>query len=138
MSLYLSRPFSRFNRFDLSVTGFGIDRDYGDIDLYGLTNAFMHDQGNLYKRRMLLVNAGLTNDTVLWGETGPVNGGRSSVSLMYSPSVSKSYGMNFWTARVDWRRYLRIAQNYSFVLRFAGGISLARRRRVSLRRFGRR
>ena len=129
ITFYASRPFSRFQRFDLGVTALAIDRDYGSIDpyyyyYYGYTGGdFMTDEGNLFKRRLLLLQLGYNTDTVLWGMTGPVNGGRSTVSFAYSPKISETYGLDYWTLRADWRKYMRIKRDYTFVTRLAGGVS---------------
>jgi Tol biopolymer transport system component len=126
LSFFLSRPFNRYRRLDFGLTGLGIDRDLVAIDpyyYYGYSDQLMYEMGNLYKRRVLLFNFGYTTDTVLWGMTGPVNGGRSNFRLNYSPSISSSYGLDFWTFRGDWRKYFRILRDYTFALRFAGGFS---------------
>jgi len=123
VTFYLSRPFDRYRRLDFGITGFGITRDFGGIDIYGYSGKFMYDFGNLYKRQVLLLNMGYKTDTVIWGITGPVNGGRSNFTATYSPSVSKKYGLDFWTIRGDWRKYLRIKRDYTFAIRLAGGVS---------------
>jgi Tol biopolymer transport system component len=128
LSLFLSRPFDRFRRVDFGITGMGIDRDYGEFDPYGFyygyyTGEYMQDLGNIYRRRLMMVNLGYNTDTVIWGMTGPVNGSRSSFSLSYSPLVSKNNGLEFWTLRGDYRKYFRIKRDYSFVVRMAGGVS---------------
>ena len=125
-SFFMSRPFDRFRRLDFGITGLGIDRDYGSIDPYSYYYGYpidMEDLGSLYKRRMILLNLGYKTDTVIWGMTGPVNGRRSSITATYSPSISKKYGLDFWTVRGDWRKYLRVKRDYAFVVRLAGGIS---------------
>ncbi len=122
-SLIFSRPFSKYRRVDFGVTALGIERDFGDIDPYGFSGQYMHEVGNLYKRRVLFLNLGYSTDTVIWGMTGPTNGGRSYLRATYSPSISKQYGLDFWTLRADWRRYLRVKKSYSFAMRVAGGIS---------------
>lgn len=126
VTFFASRPFDRFRRFDLGITGFGIERDYGQIDpyayyYYGSIN--MEDLGNIFRRRMLIMNLGYNTDTVIWGMTGPVNGGRSNLSLSYSPSISRDYGLDYWTVRGDWRKYIRLKKDYTFAFRFAGGVS---------------
>jgi outer membrane protein assembly factor BamA len=127
VSFYSSRPFDRYRRLDFGLTGLGIDRDLVAIDpyyaYYGYSNQALYEMGNLYKRRICLIHLGYTTDTVMWGMTGPVNGGRSNISVSYSPSVSKTYGLDFWSARGDWRKYFRIKRDYSFALRFSGGLS---------------
>jgi len=123
ISLYASRPFNRYQRIDLGITGLGIDRDYGDLDPYGYTGEFLTELGSLYKRRVLLLNLGYTTDTVVWGITGPVNGRRSNLTVTYSPSISNKYGLDFWTVRGDWRHYLRIKRDYTLALRLDAGAS---------------
>ena len=125
-TLFASRPFDRFRRLDFGLTGLGITRDYGAVDpyyyyYYGVTK--LEDLGNLFRRYVLLFNLGYNTDTVIWGMTGPVNGGRSSFTATYSPSINQKYGLDFWTVRGDWRKYLRLKMDYVFTLRFAGGVS---------------
>ena len=125
-SLFLSRPFDKYKRIDFSMTGIGLDRDYGQLDPYGFSGNYMNDLGNLYRRRLALINLGYTTDTVLWGMTGPVNGSRSNVSLTYSPLISHSDGLEFVTARLDYRKYFRIHRDYTFSVRLATGASTGR------------
>ncbi len=124
-SFFASRPFDRYRRIDFGITGLGIDRDFGDIDPYGYyyNQDFLTEVGNLYKRRLVFINLGYSADTVIWGMTGPVNGNRSNFSFSYSPLISDKYGLDFWMFQGDWRNYFRIKRDYTFVLRFSGGIS---------------
>lgn len=123
VAAFMSRPFNRFQRLDLGITGLAIDRNYGELDYWGFSGDFMNELGNLYKRRVAMVNLSYSEDTVLWGMTGPVNGGRSSITATYSPSISKTYGLSFYSARADWRKYYRIRRDYTLALRVAGGAS---------------
>lgn len=125
-TLYLSRPFNRYKRLNFGLTALGIDRDFLEYDwiaaYYGYGD-IMKELGSIYKRRVLMASLGYTTDTVLWGMTGPVNGERSNIAVTYSPSISKRYGLDFWTVRGDLRKYLRIKRDYTFVVRLAGGVS---------------
>ncbi|MCD6116340.1 PD40 domain-containing protein [bacterium] len=127
LQMFLSRPFNKYRRINLSVTGMGIQRDWGTIDpfayYYGYSNDYMKDKGNIYSRKILYFNLGYNTDTVIWGMTGPVNGKRSYLSLTYSPAIVKTGGLDFWTIKGDWRRYIRIKRDYTFALRFTGGVS---------------
>lgn len=126
LTLYLSRPFNRYKRLNFGLTALGIDRDFGIWDPYAAYYGYgdiMQELGSIYKRRVLMASLGYTTDTVLWGMTGPVNGERSNFAVTYSPSISKRYGLDFWTALGDWRKYLRIKRDYTFVVRLAGGVS---------------
>ena len=123
VSLMASRPFDRYRRMNLGLTQVNIARDWGIIDPYGFTGEYMKDMGNLFMKRILLANLGYSTDTVLWGWTGPENGGRSSFTLTYSPQISQSEGLSFWTFQADWRKYYRILKDVTLTVRLAGGLS---------------
>lgn len=106
----MSYPFSKFRRTEFGLTWLAIDRSYLQIDR------------DVEKKRNLFLNADLVNDTVVWGEVGPVNGSRSLVSMLYSPGYSR-YSLDFVTMRADWRRYIKIGKDYNLVFRFSGGLS---------------
>lgn len=125
-SLYMSRPFSRYRRVDFGLTGIGVERDYGTLDLYGFSGDLFQETGNAITRRLVQMSLGYTTDTVLWGTTGPVNGGRSNLRFMYSPLIDKNNSLEFWTIHADFRKYFRLTKDYSIALRFAGGISEGR------------
>jgi len=58
----------------------------------------------------------------VWGYTGPTNGSGMSFGVTYSPGLGKN-GIDFATFRGDWRKYFRLVRDYSFALRFTGGLS---------------
>ncbi len=122
-ALYMSRPFSRYQRFDFGLTGLGIERDYGTLNLFNYSGDLFEEEGTTYSRKIVLLNLGYTTDTVLWGSTGPVNGSRNNISFSYSPLIDKNESLEFWTLRGDFRKYFRLSKDYSFAVRFAGGIS---------------
>ncbi|MCK5146088.1 PD40 domain-containing protein [bacterium] len=123
ISLMASRPFDRYRRMNFGASQINISRDWGIVDPYGFSGEYMKDMGNLFSKRLLTLNLGYSTDTVVWGWTGPVNGERSSFSVNYSPQISKSEGLSFWTMEADWRKYFKLKRDYTFVVRFAGGIS---------------
>ena len=110
-NIYASHPFSKYKRVDAALSYLAIDREF--IEWSGV----LPDE-----RRMVLASLALVNDTVLWGYTGPVNGNRYSVGLTYSPGIGNN-GVNFFTAKLDYRKYLKIGREYNFVYRFSGGLS---------------
>ncbi|MCU0643648.1 MAG: hypothetical protein MUC94_05250 [bacterium] len=110
-NIYASHPFSKYKRVDGALSYLAIDREF--IEWSGV----LPDE-----RRMVLASLALVNDTVLWGYTGPVNGNRYSVGLTYSPGIGNN-GVNFFTAKLDYRKYLKIGRDYNFVYRFSGGLS---------------
>ncbi|MCI0694243.1 BamA/TamA family outer membrane protein [candidate division KSB1 bacterium] len=68
-----------------------------------------------------LIEIGLT----AMGFTGPTNGARSNFSITYSPGLGEN-GLDFFTARGEWRRYYKAGAEYRFALRLAGGLSEGR------------
>ncbi|NQT25640.1 PD40 domain-containing protein [candidate division KSB1 bacterium] len=128
LSLYFSRPFNRYRRIDFSVVGLAIDADLVALNpyYYYYGGDYEHDMGNLYKRRTMIFNLGHTMDTVLWGYTSPKNGGRSNLSVNYSPNIFGSNGISFYGAQGDWRKYFRIGRDYSLGVRLASGFSNGR------------
>ncbi|MBN2008618.1 PD40 domain-containing protein [candidate division KSB1 bacterium] len=111
LSTSISYPFSRYSRLETGARWFAIDRDY-------MTFSFFPTE----KRRNIFLDASLINDTVLWSYTGPSNGSRSSVSLTYSPGYS-NLSLDFSVLKMDYRKYIKVGQDYNFVFRFAGGMS---------------
>jgi Tol biopolymer transport system component len=125
-SFFMSRPFDRYRRIDFGITAMGIDRDLVALDDYWYSYYYTlvpTDVGNISKKRLLLMNAGYTTDTAIFGMTGPMGEGRSSISATYSPSLGSQYGLDFFTVRADLRKYLLIHRNYAFALRLSGGVS---------------
>ncbi|MBN1155235.1 PD40 domain-containing protein [candidate division KSB1 bacterium] len=106
----MSYPFSKFQRTEYGLTWLAIDRSY--LQIYR----------GVEKKRNLFLNADYVNDTVIWGETGPVNGSRSLFSILYSPGYSR-YSLDFVTMRADWRKYKKVGRDYNLVLRLSGGVS---------------
>jgi outer membrane protein assembly factor BamA len=123
LSLFLSNPFNKYKRLSYSLGAMGINRSYLDLpDSYvdALVDARLVSPRDLY---FLINTLTYTKDTTIWGYTGPVNGGRYAVSLSHSPWWWKN-GIDFTTLKADWRRYLRLGKDYSFAVRYSGGISV--------------
>ncbi len=122
LSMLLSRPFNRFERIDYGLSAMGINRSYLEIPDDDVD--YLIDVGYLSPRdRFFLLNSlSYTRDTSVWGYTGPINGTGMSLGITYSPGIGKS-GIDFATVRMDWRHYSRLARDYTFATRFAGGFS---------------
>ena len=122
-SLSISRPFSKYNRLELGLTWIGIQRTYMDLP-DDLVSALVQEKIiPPTDRRFLLSGLTWVNDNTIWGYTGPINGGRSAFGVTYSPGIWGEKGLDFATFRADWRRYLRLKDEYHFVVRGAGGFS---------------
>ncbi len=109
--LSLSRPFNRFNRLDMSLLALTIDRYYYDPP---------YDDS---LTRLYQLAGSLVNDTVLWGNTGPVNGARMKLTAEYAPPISGNT-KSYLTVYFDRRRYIDYRKRYNFVYRLAGGASM--------------
>jgi len=72
--------------------------------------------------RTIIPSISLVTDRIEWGMTGPENGLRYSLTARMSPEYSKQ-GLGFQTVTGDYRRYIRLAQNYSLAFRLNAGMS---------------
>jgi Tol biopolymer transport system component len=109
----LSRPFNKFNRLDVAFQGVTIDRYYYDPPYQDSIT------------RLFQISSSLVHDTVLWGNTGPVNGSRWKLSAEYAPEVSSS-AHTYARWMLDYRRYIDYRKRYNFVYRLVAGASLGR------------
>jgi outer membrane protein assembly factor BamA len=65
------------------------------------------------------------HDNTLFGYTAPIKGTRYNISLFGTPKIGAD-GISFYSAILDYRTYLKIADDYNFVIRLNGGASLGR------------
>jgi Tol biopolymer transport system component len=122
IGLLLSNPFDRYKRLDYGMTLMGISRTYFDLPDDYVDLLIKYDILSPRSRFFMLNSLTYTKDTTIWGYTGPTNGSRYAVGLTYSPQLGED-GIGFSSIRADWRRYMRIAPEYTFALRLAGGAS---------------
>ncbi|MBD3169409.1 MAG: hypothetical protein GF307_07990 [candidate division Zixibacteria bacterium] len=113
-TLSISRPFSKFMRFEMGVNHVTIKRKYYDPPF---------DNG---QDRSFLLTSSIVADYVRWGFTGPIDGSR--YALHYSHSFEDVLGSDlaFRTVELDYRRYFNIKDRYLFAFRFAGAASYGR------------
>ena len=112
---YVSLPFSKFTRADVDLTQISVDRKYYDPNPF----TSKYDDRSV---KVFLPSLSLINDTVIWGDTGPVNGSRSLFSYEYAPYISPR-SVSYGAAMMDYRRYWHFMKRYSFAFRLAGGFS---------------
>ncbi len=106
-----SYPIDKFNRIDLELAWYTILKENLDYSGY-----------NSQERSLLLPVIGYTHDNTLWGYTGPNNGERYSLTFMASPRVF-SNGIEFMKIDADYRKYIRLGKDFTFVMRGFGGTS---------------
>jgi len=107
-----SFPFTKFNRIQGSLTFMNISRENLDNE-----NAFIQD------RTLLVPSASFVHDNTTFGYTAPIKGTRYNLTALASPKLGEN-GLGFASLTLDYRTYYKLADDYSFVMRFAGGYSV--------------
>ncbi|NOY89342.1 MAG: hypothetical protein GXO93_08165 [FCB group bacterium] len=111
--MYLSYPFSTFNRIELNTSQYFIDRQYYDYD----------DPRIDHSSKITTGEFSYVTDNVIWGYMGPVNGRRAKLSLSGGANLFDPGDIDFTAAEFDYRKYWHIKKTFSFALRFSGGAS---------------
>ncbi len=113
-----SYPLDKFNRIDFSLAWLNISRqnlDYPTLD------------EPTDERNLVMPEISYIHDTSLWGITAPNNGTRYNLTAMFSPALtSGGHSLDFQTYTLDYRTYEKFWRDYSFVIRWAGGLSMGR------------
>ncbi|MBI4364875.1 MAG: PD40 domain-containing protein [Candidatus Latescibacteria bacterium] len=122
----LSRPFSRFRRFEYGVEAAALDKA---VLLYNYEVGTVSQQTPDKTFFYVAPNIGLVADNALYGSTGPINGGRSSYTASHALG-----DLSYTTLVMDWRRYANIRHAYSLAQRLIAATSFGRDPRVF--RFG--
>jgi outer membrane protein assembly factor BamA len=117
VSLGLSYPFTRFTRAELDLSALTLDRRFAEENETGGIE-FTDEE---VKRSLFLPGVRLVNDTTLWGSTGPVSGGRSSLSLTKAWEAGGDF--TYLTAIADARRYARLGRRHSLAVKLVGARS---------------
>ncbi len=121
----LERPFNRFSRLELNVRAVSIDRERLETTPSGNTvNGGFQGLGNglngvlLDRRRSVIAETALVGDGALYSLFGPVDGKRYRFNL-----EGTALGMEFVTMSMDYRKYVRMSDQYTFGVRLSGGTS---------------
>lgn len=109
-ALIASRPFDKFTRVDFALNWLNVRQEYLQVLLPS------EDLSSI------LPSLQLVRDTADWGFTGPINGFRGLISMLVSPKYSPK-SPDFTTFQIDVRKYIKIVDDYSIAMRFAGGAS---------------
>jgi hypothetical protein len=116
----LSRPFDRFRRAELQFTQMFVEEQFYDE----LPNGDFIRTNREY-RTISSPSLSLVGDNALFGEAGPVNGGRWN--LTYAPAFAWfPNSLAYHTATWDVRRYFSLSSDYSVALRVLAGASEGR------------
>jgi len=109
LQAYASYPFSRFTRFDVTLTQMTVSRDNYRVKPNLTTN-------------LLSLTGEFVNDAVIWGIVGPVSGQRYKLEFEKSIKTVNS-GLSYRAAQFDYRKYWHFWDRYNFALRLGGGSS---------------
>ncbi|MFN1833657.1 peptidase MA family metallohydrolase [Balneola sp. MJW-20] len=123
-------PINKFKRIDFGVAMIGVARDYsivpdgnrffiGGGPFLGQNVAAFDDQRALF----LYPEVTFTDDKTLPGFITPAGGSRYSVGISGSPGVGNQ-APTFISALGDFRKYFNLGYQYTFALRYSGGVSL--------------
>jgi len=104
---YVSYPFSRFSRFDVTLTQMTVYRDNFRFKPNETTN-------------LLSLSGEFVNDAVIWGIVGPVSGQRYKLEFEKSIKTVNS-GLSYLSGQFDFRKYWHFWDRYNFALRIGGG-----------------
>ncbi|MBN1826109.1 MAG: PD40 domain-containing protein [Candidatus Eisenbacteria bacterium] len=117
LQLMVSRPFSKYARFDFGVRGESITSSVFRTSFYGDAYEEVREDPKYFAQPFV----SYVTDNVIYGSTGPINGGRSRLSLDYA------FGdLSFGTGILDARKYWNIRRRYSFAGRMLVGTSVGR------------
>ena len=118
-----SRPFSQYNRLDLSTSFMNFELTNLDFGLEPQSSS------------TILTSLSYIHDNTQWYYGGPIDGSRYSITASIAPKYS-SDNLAFTTLKVDFRNYIRFGGRFSFVTRFSAGSSYGLRERADGSRSG--
>ena len=131
-----SRPFNKFNRFEVDVTQFVIAREtsiannlppirdqFGNLTI--TPNADNIGVGPTRRSQNTLIGASLTTDNALNTYFGPFDGRRAQLSVVTSPGYGTN-GLRFTTVTADARKYWWFKKYYAVAFRASGGATYGR------------
>ncbi|MEZ5360303.1 MAG: BamA/TamA family outer membrane protein [Candidatus Zixiibacteriota bacterium] len=111
----MSMPRSKFTRFDLTGGVYLVDRKNYD------TYIPEEEKANV---RISTGALSWTNDTVLWGITGPVKGRRFKMTVEGAlPIFGADETVDYYAGELDYRHYFPLGRPFTFAFRYSGGFS---------------
>lgn len=105
-------PFNKFKRVQGSLTVMGISRENLDND-----NAVSQS------KTLIIPSLSFIHDNTTFGYTSPIKGTRYNITAFASPKLGND-GLGFASLIGDYRTYFKLADDYTFVFRLAGGYSV--------------
>jgi hypothetical protein len=107
-------PINRHYRFEFNHSYYYVKRDLlDDPEIAARYDQDIHE----YRAELAFVK-----DNTVFSYTGPMDGSRYRLSLDVSPKLTVNTPM-FYTAKLDYRHYFKITDDYHLAFRFHGGSS---------------
>ncbi len=113
--LFLSRPFSKFNRVEFSVAGVAINEKVIRYGFYTNDEFVLRNLGTSF---YVQPGAALVRDTAVYGSIGPIDGTRARLSVDHAEG-----DLRFTNAILDYRTYRSLSRRYSLAWRLLGATS---------------
>ena len=108
-------PINKHHRIEFNNSYYYVKRELLD------TNRVIIDQydEDIHEYRAEIA---LVKDNTIFSYTGPMDGSRYRLSFEMSPKITPETP-EFYTAKIDYRQYFKITNNYHLAFRFNGGAS---------------
>jgi hypothetical protein len=115
LNFIMDYPINKYHRIEFNNSYYYVKRDLLDKDqtITAQYDADIHE----YRAELALVK-----DNTIYSYTGPMDGSRYRLSLDMSPRIT-SETPEFYTAKLDYRQYFKITDDYHLAFRFNGGMS---------------
>jgi len=110
-SFEASYPISRFKRFDGRLQIENVSQENLDVAAVPIVS-----------KTLLIPTLSYVYDNTLFGYTAPISGLRYNLTLFGSPKLG-SDGIGFASFLYDFRNYIKLGDDYTFVTRLSGGAS---------------
>ncbi|MBL8007020.1 MAG: PD40 domain-containing protein [Ignavibacteria bacterium] len=110
-SVSASYPFSRFKRIEGRLQFENVARENLDVVVEPKVS-----------KNLLVPTFSFIHDNTQWGYAAPVAGTRYNLTLFGSPKLG-SEGIGFASFLYDFRHYIKLGDDYTFVTRLSGGAS---------------
>jgi len=108
-------PINKHSRIEFNNSYYSVSRDLLD------SNQVIAEQYDAQIQEFRTELA-LVKDNVIYSYTGPMDGTRYRLSFNMSPKLTTETP-EFYTAKLDFRKYFKITNDYHLAFRFNGGIS---------------
>lgn len=120
-----SRPFNKFDRFDVGVTQFTLARETSVSQSSVIHKEDIAGLGPTRHSQNTILSAALTTDNSLFTIFGPFDGRRAQIVVSGSPGYGAN-GLRFISVAADLRKYYWFKKFYAVAMRGSGGATYGR------------